>query len=374
MDLFGFGLILPLLPYIAERFFASPFQIGLLSATYSFFQFIAGPILGKLSDRYGRRRLLIVSQIGSVLGYLVLAVANSLPLLFIARLIDGITGGNISIAQAVMADLTTKQNRAKGMGLLGAAFGLGFMLGPTLGGLLSRFGFATPALFAAGIGLFTTLLTYLFLPETVNTKLSSHSPRTALTWKQIMLVLRTYPIGILIITFLLLSLGFSGMQGTYALWAQKAYGWGPQQVGYLFGYIGILSIIAQTQVLPRLIVRFGERKLLLINFPLLAAGFIILSFTPNLPIHLIANLFIVLGNSLGNPTLTALATESIPPEEYGETLGLLQSAGSLGRIIGPALAGELFTIIGPSSPFLASAAIFVCTGIVLSFTLRPTHK
>lgn len=374
MDLFGFGIVLPLLPYIAERFAATPLQVGLLAATYSLFQFIAGPILGRLSDRYGRRKLLIISQLGSVAGYVLLALANSLPLLFLARMIDGITGGNISIAQAVMADLTDKQTRAKGMGLLGAAFGLGFMLGPTLGGILSRYGFATPALFAAAVGLLTTVLTYLFLSETVNVRHAAHSPRTALTWQQILAVLRTHPIGLLIITFFLLSLGFSGMQGTYALWAQSTYGWGPQQVGYLFGYIGILSILIQTQVLPRLIHRFGERQLLLVNFPLLALGFLLLSLSPALPLHLLANFFIVLGNSLGNPTLTALATENIPPDEYGETLGLLQSAGSLGRIIGPAAAGEIYTLYSPHTPFRLSALIFLATGYYLFRNLKGQSR
>lgn len=371
IDLLGFGIVLPLLPYIAETYLASPLTIGLLSATYSFFQFIAGPILGRLSDRYGRKRLLILSQFGSVLGYLLLAFAHSLPLLFLSRVIDGITGGNISIAQAVMADLTTKETRARGMGLLGAAFGLGFMLGPTLGGYLSQFGFAIPAYFAAGIGLLTTLATTLFLKETVNVKAVHHSPKTALTWTELRAVLKTYPIGLLIITFFLVSLGFSGMQGTYALWAQDTFAWGPRQVGYIFGFIGILAILIQVQVLPRAISRFGERTLLKLSLPTLSAGFLLLSLTHTLPLHLFANFLIVLGNSLANPTLSAIATESIDPKEYGETLGLLQSAGSLGRIAGPAAAGEIYTLYGKNTPFQISAAIFLLTSLYLTRNLRP---
>lgn len=370
IDLLGFGLVLPLLPYIAEKYSASPAVIGLLAATYSFFQFVAGPVLGRLSDRYGRKKLLVISQFGSVLGYLLLAVAGSLPLLFLARSIDGVTGGNISIAQAYMADITDKKTRAKGMGLLGAAFGLGFMLGPALGGYLSRFGFGVPALFAAAVGMITTLLTAFVLPETVDLKQAKRSPRTRLNWRELLVVLRTYPIGMLIVAFFLISLGFSGMQGVYALWAQASFGWGPSEVGYIFGFIGIMSIIVQTQILPRALKTWNERALLKISLPFLALGFLLLSFAGTLPLHLLANVFIVLGNALANPTLTALATESIPPEEYGETLGLLQSAGSLGRIAGPAAAGEIYTLAGHNTPFRISALIFLATGIYLSQKLR----
>lgn len=370
MDLFGFGLVLPLLPFIAETYHATPLVIGLLSGSYSLFQFISGPILGRLSDRYGRKKLLIISQFGSVVGYVLLGLANSLPILFVSRIIDGITGGNISIAQAYMADITDKNNRAKGMGLLGAAFGLGFMLGPAIGGYLSRFGFAVPAYFAAAIGLVTTFMTVYFLEETVNTTQTSHSPRTALTWNKLIALLKTFPIGTLIITFFLISLGFSGMQGTYALWAQATFNWGPSQVGSIFAYIGILSILVQTQLLPRAIKKYSETNLLKISLPILALGFILLSLSRALPLHLLANFFIVLGNSLAGPTLSALATESIEPTEYGETLGLLQSAGSLGRIAGPAVAGELFYLYGKNTPFQISSIIFLLTGFALSVALK----
>lgn len=374
IDLLGFGLILPLLPYIAESYAANPLVIGVLSATYSLFQFIAGPILGRLSDRYGRKKILIISQAGSVLGYLLLATANSLPLLFLSRIIDGATGGNISIAQAYMADITDKKTRAKGMGLLGAAFGLGFMLGPATGGYLSRFGFAIPALAAALIGTLTTLMTLLFLKETVNLKVASHSPNTKLTWEKFRLLLHKKPIGLLIIVCFLISLGFAGMQGTYAIWAQDSFNWGPSQVGSIFAYIGILSIIIQTQLLHRFITYFGEKKLLIISLPTLALGFLLLSLTHSLPLHLFANFFIVLGNSLANPTLNALATENIESSEYGETLGVLQSAGSLGRIIGPAVAGEVYFVIGKNAPFQLSSLILVLTAIYLSHQLRLLRR
>jgi len=363
IDLLGFGLILPLLPYIAEKYSASPVTIGLLTATYSLFQFLAGPILGRLSDRFGRRKILILSQLGSVAGYLLLGIAHSLPLLFLARLIDGVTGGNISIAQAVMADLTDKKTRAKGMGLLGAAFGLGFMLGPAMGGFLSRYGFATPAFFAAGVGLITTITTALFLQETVNLRVAKKDPRTKFSWANLRTILTTRPISDLVIAFFLLSLAFSGMQGVYALFVQVKFGWGPTEVGYLFALVGIVAIIAQLKILPTLLSRYGQRTTLKISVPLLAAGFGIVSLAPNVTIMLLANTLIPLGNALANPTITAIATESIPPDEYGETLGILQSAGSLGRIFGPIIAGELFARFNHTAPFQVSTLIFIFVAI-----------
>ncbi|OQY67309.1 hypothetical protein B6D29_02080 [Microgenomates bacterium UTCPR1] len=234
IDLLGFGLILPLLPYIAERFEASPLQIGLLTAVYSFFQLIASPILGRLSDRYGRKKLLIISQLGSAFGYLLLGLAGNLPLLFLSRIIDGITGGNISIAQAYIADVTTKKNRAQGMGLMGAAFGLGFIFGPAIGGALSKISYSTPAYFATAVSLLTVLTTIFFLKETINTKVAVKSPRTKFSLAEFKRVLSLYPIPMLIIVFFLTNTSFSTMQGTFALWTQKTFNFAPVNNGWLF--------------------------------------------------------------------------------------------------------------------------------------------
>lgn len=373
IDLLGFGIILPLLPYIAEKYSATPVIIGLLSGSYSLFQFIAGPILGRLSDRYGRKKLLIISQLGSMAGYVLLALAGSLPLLFLSRIIDGITGGNISIAQAYMADVTDKKTRAKGMGLLGAAFGLGFMFGPAIGGYLSQWGFGVPALFAASISLISTLATSLYLKETVNVKKTLSSPRTAMSLAELKHILKTPTIATLLLTFFLLSLGFSGMQGTYALLVQAKFGWGPTQVGYIFGLIGIVAILTQVKVLSALTQKLGEYKTLLSSLFILALGFAILGLTSYVPLFILSNIFMPLGNSLANPTLTALATENIPKEEYGESLGLLQSAGSLGRIFGPVIAGEIFYKFNHNTPMLLSSLIFMAIAIFIVPKLKPSR-
>lgn len=370
IDLLGFGIILPLLPYIAEKYAATPVMIGLLSGAYSLFQFVAGPILGRLSDRYGRKKLLIISQLGSMVGYVLLALAGSLPLLFLSRIIDGITGGNISIAQAYMADVTDKKTRAKGMGLLGAAFGIGFMFGPAIGGFLSQWGFAAPALFAAAISLISTITTAVFLQETVDIEKAKFSPKTAMNFRELKQVLSTAPISTLILIFFLLSLGFSGMQGTYALFVQAKFAWGPTQVGYIFALIGVIAIVTQVKVLSLVTAKLGEYQTLIVSVLILSLGFGIISLTGYLPLFLVGNALIPLGNSLANPTLSAIATESIPKEEYGETLGLLQSSGSLGRIFGPVMAAEIFQRYNHNAPMLVSSIIFILVSLFIIPKLR----
>jgi len=370
VDLLGFGIILPLLPYIAEKYQATATQIGLLTAAYSFFQLIASPILGKLSDRYGRKKILMISQFGSAIGYLMLAFSNNLPLLFASRIIDGITGGNISIAQAYIADVTTKENRAKGMGMIGAAFGLGFIFGPAIGGFLSQFGYMYPALFAMGIGLITVILTYVFLPETVDSIKRAHSPLASFSFAGIKKVLFHSGIGYLITIFMLLNTSFAIFTGIFALWTQKKFGFGAIQNGYFFAYIGILSVIAQLKVLPFLIKRFKENKLLAYSTLYLFLGLFFLPFVTRWEYLLFTQLFIVLGNSMANPSIQALASENVPKEEYGETLGFLSSAGSVGRIIGPIIGGKLFDYWGINSPFFFGSTILLIVFIYLQARLR----
>lgn len=359
VDLLGFGIVLPLLPYIAEKYRATPFTIGILGATYSFFQLLAGPILGRLSDRYGRKKLLAISQFGSAAGYLLLGLANNLPLLFLARMVDGITGGNISIAQAYIADVTTKENRAKGMGIIGAAFGLGFIFGPAIGGFLARYSYSYPGYFAMGISLITVFLTIVTLPETVSSEERKKAPKAQITFQAFWEVATDSKIEYLIIVFFLINSAFSLMQGTFALWTQKRFNFGPEQNGYIFAFVGVMAVVAQLKLLPFLVKRYKERALLTYSIFLYGLGFILIPFTPN-PWYLLGTqTLLVLGNSLANPSIQALASERVPKEEYGETLGFLQSAGSLGRIVGPVLGGWLFEALGFNSPFYFAAFVIL---------------
>jgi len=370
IDLLGFGIILPLLPYIAEKYSAGPFQIGMLTATYSFFQLIASPILGRLSDRYGRKKLLIISQLGSAVGYLILGLAGNLPLLFLSRIIDGATGGNISITQAYIADVTTKENRARGMGMIGAAFGLGFIFGPAIGGFLSRFSYSAPAYFATAISLLTVLTTIFFLKETVNEKQAKVSPKTKLNFEEFRKVLSIYPIGILIITFFVVNLASSVQQGNFALWTQKTFNYGPTQNGWLFTYIGIIAVLVQLKVLPFLTKKFNEKNILYISLVFLFLGLILIPLMPT-PLFLYVSLFFLpFGMGLSNPTIQALASENVPKEEYGGTLGFLQSAGSLGRIIGPIIGGIIFQSMGKDNAFYFAGFIVLIILIYSKMRLK----
>lgn len=357
VDLLGFGIVLPLLPYIAEQFKASPLTIGLLGGTYSLFQLISGPILGKLSDRYGRRKLLAISQFGSAIGYALLGFANALPLLFLSRIIDGITGGNISIAQAYIADITTKENRAKGMGIIGAAFGLGFIFGPAIGGFLARFNYSYPAYFAMIVSLITVALTLFTLPETVAVDERKESPKTKFSLASFIKVVQSPHVGYLIVTFLLLNSAFSIMQGTFALWTEQRFHFGPEQNGYIFAFVGIMAVFSQLKLLPFLVKRFHEKKLLNYSTVFFAIGFVLIPLVPNPWFLMVTQTLIVIGNSMSNPSIQALASEHVAKEEYGEAMGVLQSAGSFGRIIGPVLGGYLFGAFGIDSPFYFAAGV-----------------
>lgn len=370
IDLLGFGIILPLLPYIAEKYSANPFQIGLLTATYSFFQLIASPILGRLSDRYGRKKLLIISQLGSAVGYLILGLSGNLPLLFLSRIIDGITGGNISIAQAYIADVTDQKNRAKGMGVIGAAFGMGFIFGPAIGGALSRFSYSTPAYFATVVSLITVVTTILFLKESVNEKEASHSPKTKLNLAEFKRVLSIYPIGLLIIVFFMINFAFSVMQGNFSLWTQKTFNFGPVENGWLFAYIGVLAVIFQIKLLPFLISKFHEKTILKISLFFMFLGLVLIPLSFNPKFLFLALFFLPLGNGLANPTIQALASENVPREEYGGTLGFLQSAGSFGRILGPIIGGEIFFSLGKDTAFYFAGFLIITTLVYLKMKLK----
>ncbi len=374
IDLLGFSLILPLLPYIAEKFQASPLQIGLLTSVYSLFQFISSPILGRLSDKYGRKKLLMISQFGSAVGFFLLGIANNLQLLFLSRIIDGITGGNISIAQAYIADVTSKKDRAKGMGLIGAAFGLGFIFGPAIGGLLSNISFSLPAYFACLLALITVATTYLTLKETVSTNQDSNLKTEKNFWLHLKSVLTQPTLIILIISFFILNTAFSIHTGIFPLWTEKTFHLTPSENGWFFTYIGILAVIFQTQLLPYATNKLKEKNILYFALLAMSTGLVLIPLTKTPWQLLIPLFFLPLGNGLANPTIQALASENTDQSEYGQTLGVLQSAGSLGRILGPIIAGEAFQTLGQNTPFYLASGLIFANLIFLKLQLNKTDK
>jgi DHA1 family tetracycline resistance protein-like MFS transporter len=347
IDLVGFGIVIPALPYYVENpiFAASPLDIGLLFASYSAMQFIFAPILGALSDRYGRRPILFFSILGSAIGYLFIGFAGALWMVFLGRIIAGMTGGNISTAQAYIADVTSRKNRAKGMGLFGAAFGLGFIFGPAIGGILSRYGIHVPFLFAAALSFANAIALYFVLPESLREE-DRHSDKIRKNrFAEMLESLKDPRFSTLTGIYFLLVTAFSIMTASFALYALFRFGYDAEATGYLFAYIGVLAVVLQGYLFGKLAHRFGEAWLIVIGCFLLAGGFFALPYVGpqygGLTALLVVIGFFALGNSLSSPALTSLASKVANEREQGKALGLMQSGASLARAIGPAIAGVL---------------------------------
>jgi DHA1 family tetracycline resistance protein-like MFS transporter len=382
IDLVGFGIVIPVLPFYAEgsQFNATPRTVGLLFASYSVMQLIFAPILGRLSDKYGRRPVLLISIIGTGIGFLILGFAKTLLMLFIGRILDGITGGNISTAQAYIADITTREDRAKGMGLIGAAFGLGFVFGPAIGGILSRWGVAVPFLFAAGLCFANALLLYFTLPETVT---PDHPARVSAAGgrglSQLIQSLKNPRLGFVLVIYFLFIVAFSIMTTAFSLYTMFRFGYDAQHTGYLFAYVGILAVIVQGGLIGRLVKRFGEMWLVIAGALLFAGSLFAIPFVGPQAGGLLALLvgggLFSIGNSLSAPSLTSLASKSVGPGEQGSVLGVTQSVASLARAVGPALAALLIhsaiAYVGADreSHFMSDHSLFVTfwTGSAIMF-------
>src|SRR5436190_21455323 len=260
IDLIGFGIVIPVLPFYAEgtKFGATPSQVGLLFASYSVMQLIFAPVMGRLSDKYGRRPVLLVSLLGTALGFMILGFATTLWMLFAGRIIDGVSGGNISTAQAYIADVTTKENRAKGMGLIGAAFGLGFVFGPAIGGILSRWGINVPFLFAGGLALANTVLLYFALPETVTPDHPARvSAASARGWHQLLAALRRPALAAVLTIYCLGIVAFTMMTASFSLFMMFQLGYDAYHTGWGFAFVGVISAIVQGGLIGKLVKKFG---------------------------------------------------------------------------------------------------------------------
>ncbi len=357
VDLVGFGLVIPLLPFYAVRFGASPQQVTLLLAVYSLMQLFAAPLWGRLSDRIGRRPVLMTSMAASVVAYLWLGAADALWMLFAARALAGACAGNIAAAQAYIADVTTPENRARGMGMIGAAFGLGFIFGPALGGFLAgadpaTANLQTPAWVAAGLSLAALCGVLVLLRESRSAEERAQAVPRLSRVGAIHGALRRPVLSRLILVFFLVILAFAAMESTFALWAMAQFKWGPEQVGYVFAYIGVLSAILQGGLIGRLAHRFGEERLLLAGLVLICAGLLALPFARDVAWLGVAVSGLALGMGLTQPSLNSLISRRAGRAEQGSVLGVTQSVGSLSRVLGPALAGMLFGELGRASPFL----------------------
>jgi len=348
VDVLGLTIILPLLPFYAEKFGASPSVVGLLVSTYAFCQLIAGPMLGRMSDHMGRRPLLLVSQMGTFIGFLILAYANALWLIFFSRVIDGLTAGNLSLAQAYISDVTKPEDRAKSFALIGIAFGMGFLIGPGISGYLSQFSYQYPIFAAAALSATSILATYFLLPSTTPHAADGATPQkfTVLDWGNYARYFRQPGLAPLLWQFFAFTLAFSMFMTGFPLFAERRYQWqghpfGPKEVGYVYAYLGMLGVILQGGLIGRLVKAFGELTLVRAGFFLGMVGLAALGFTYSVPFLLLVAAVSSSGTGVIRPALTSLITQKADRSEQGVVLGLTQSLNSIAAIVAPAIGGLL---------------------------------
>lgn len=372
-DMMGFGLIIPLLPFYARNFQASDFQVGLLFSIYSACQMIGSPILGMLSDRFGRRPVLILSLIGTVIGYLILAAAtwvvwanplHGLLLVYLSRLIDGFTGGNISTAQAYISDVTSPADRARAMGKIGAAFGIGFSIGPGVGGLLGHYHPSLPAIAAALLAAVACVLTYIRLPEsrhrepTEEGTLWLHPSRFAP-------ILRNPALLQLIFIGFFSMMAYVMLETVFALFLNDTFGYGPREVGWFFAYVGITIVITQGFLIGRLTKRFGEWPIVIAG-PLLVTVSMMMyveaGWRPMVWLVIAAGMFNAVGRSLQLPTLNSLISKQSNPSMHGTVFGAYHMLMSFSRVIGPAIAAGVYTK-HHTAPFIVAGCLTLSVGL-----------
>ena len=375
IDLVGFGIVIPILPLYAENFHATPMTIGWLTGIYSGMQIIFTPILGKLSDRFGRRPVLLVSIAGTAVGFALMGMANSLTLLFIARILAGITGGNISIPQAYIADVTAPEKRSRAMGMIGAAFGLGFTFGPLIGGMMSRISYSAPFFFAAGLAVANAVLVYVILPESLSPEHRA-KPHEEASMAEVFRHGRGVMFALVVATYFFLIAGFAIMTTLFALFTEKRFGYDAHANGYLFGFIGIITVIVQGGLIGRLIKIFGEVALTRTGMILTTLSLALLPLSNNLTILLLVCAGLAAGSGFASPPLSGLASQMIDRTWQGRALGVMQSAGSTGRLVGPLIGGWLlmFDLRKPVSeygrtPFLVGA-LLCFIGAILAFCVK----
>jgi MFS family permease len=369
VDLLGFSIILPLMPFYAQDYGASPALIGLFVASYSIFQFISSPILGAMSDKYGRRPLLIYSQIGSMIGFILLGIGGSMIVLFISRIIDGISGGNLTIAQAYIADVTEPHERASSLALIGIAFGLGFMMGPFIGGELSTlFGRSAPAYCAAAMALASTLLTFFYLKEPPH-RPQEHAKSGLGYYLRSLEYFKEITLRELLLIFFFFSFPFTLYVSMFSLYAHIELNFNEAEVGRFLAYVGFLGIIWQGGVIRVLVKKVSELSLLRTGLAAMMIGLLLIVFAQNwLQLGLVALVF-SFGTSITRPILSSLLTKAAPPERKGGVLGVASSIESFTRIIAPIIGGQIIGSLHPNYIGYVGCAL-AAVGVFLAMKVR----
>ncbi|MGZ4847251.1 MAG: MFS transporter [Halobacteriota archaeon] len=372
LDFVGLTIFLTIQAFIVRQYNDSAIAVSLLTALYAAAQFISAPLLGQLSDRYGRRPLLLISLFGSFVGYLLFGIGGALWVLYLSRLIDGFTGGNVSIATAIVSDLSPYKDRTRNLGILGAAFGLGFVIGPLLGSVFSQISLAAPAYVAAIIALAATSVGFFILPESLP---KEKRATTRLSWKDvnpfkpISKMLRRHVVGLILIVFSIFSLAFNGFVVNEAVFLLNKFGIQAFQLGFVLLAGGLVLIVVQGGIVGRLSSRFGDKRVLMAGLLIEATGFVLFSLTPSFEtIYLISGI-IAMGAGLIFPTVSALLSKNVPMYETGEIFGVSTSLASLMNVLGPLWVGVVYDRIAPSAPYW-TGALFLAIGFVLMIPLK----
>lgn len=369
IDLIGFGLIIPALPTYAKQFQADDFTIGLLIAIYSLMQFLFMPFWGRLSDKIGRKPVLLISLCFSCIGYATWGLSNSLVMLFLARGIAGFGNANLAVAQAYIADVTTKETRAKGMGLVGAAFGLGFVLGPAIGGACSAAGLSLAALgfVALAFSALDLLFTALWLPEPAK-RSSAGAERFPMGLDFYVSTLSDPKLRVSLLIFFMATFAFANMEATLILLTIENFHFGTFENSMMFTYIGVLMVFVQGRLIHGLSKKYGEKKLITIGAFLNVVGLLLTPFSTAVWMLGIALALLAFGSGLATPANQSLLSKLAPADRMGGTMGIGQSLSTLGRIIGPALGCYMFQNLGVSSPYIVGAACMLLV-VGLSFAV-----
>ncbi len=378
IDLLGFGILIPILPTFASKVIRiSDFQIGIVVATFSFMQFLFNPWLGKLSDRIGRKPVIVSSLFLTASSYLIFAFTDSFAMLLLSRALAGIGGSNIGVAQAYIADITAPEERSQGMGVIGAAFGLGFVFGPLLGGLLSDFGYAAIGFSAAGFSSTALLFALFVLPEShkrKNKKIKFALAHLKLfETKFLKIVIATPLLGSLIVLFFILVFSVANIYGTFALLGYKVYNFSDKQNGVLFGIMGAVSAIIQLGALKYLTQKFNDRTLLLFGIIFMGVGLAALPYGRGFADVAVISAVLTVGTALLQPIVLSLISKFSPPDLQGTILGVNQSVSALARVFGPLWGGWSFEYWGYEAPFL-TGAFFTFVSFFLVYFLLTEKK
>ena len=362
LDLVGFGIVVPILGRYAERFGANGLQVGLMFASFSIAQMVFAPILGRISDKVGRKPVIVFSLIGTAVGSFVTGAAGALWVLFLGRILDGASGASVAVAQGAVADIAPPEQRARLMGMMGAAFGIGFVVGPALGGLAALGGPHVPFYLAGSIAAVNAIAAMIRLPETKPD--TSHITEKHQRGSALSPALKRFAL----VGFLSM-LGFAGFEATFSIWGQKQFGFTEGSASIVFVFVGVTLVAVQGGLIGPLTEKLGSRKLLRIGLSLVAVGLLLLGVTTTWPLLFVALFLLSIGQGVSGPSGGALVAELAPVERRGEAIGYQQSTAAFGRVAGPVMAGALFDHVGISAPFLVSGVLILCAvGSVWSIT------